>query len=612
MTDIPAQPDQLAGGPGPSDVDAAAQERTLSLPVLCVLACLIGIVAALGAVIFRAMIALVHNAFFLGVFSATSDANHFDYTNPWGPFVILAPIVGGLIVVWMVQTFAPEAKGHGVPEVMYAVYHNKGDVRGVVAVVKSIASAISIGSGASVGREGPIIQIGASFGSTLARALGLPAWQKITLLSAGAGAGIAATFNTPLGGVMFAVELLLPEVSNRTFLPVVVATATATSIGRLAFGLDPAFYVPAAALPPSPPVNPIELTGFVLLGVSAGLVSWAFIRVLAFCEDFFPTLPGNAYTQNVIGMLLIGLLAYGFYLVTGHLHTAGVGYATIQAILDATPWTVLLLAALCVGKLLATTISLGAGASGGVFSPSLFIGATLGAGLGTLGQIIFPNSTFSVIDSGRMRNLPQAFGHGRPRWRRRGLKCALRAHHLWGKQGDSVTSPQISGGRRAVRAVVRFVVGIFVIGYAILDDLLFPLFRPLVRYLSGLRLFEALAGLIQRLPAYVVLAILAVPFVVIEPVKVFALWWLAVGHVVQGGVLLVFAHVLSILTLERLYHTGHAKLMTIGWFKRLMDWVTGIRDAVLARARATPAWQWAKKAGSDFRAWYRDLLHSAR
>ena len=181
---------------------------------------------------------------------------------------------------------------------------------------------------------------------------------------------------------MFAVELLLPEVSNRTFLPVVVATATATSIGRLAFGLDPAFFVPAAALPPSPPINPIELTGFVLLGVSAGLASWAFIRSLAFCEDFFPTLPGNAYTQNMIGMLLIGLLAYGFYLATGHLHTAGVGYATIQAILDGTPWTVLLLAALCLGKLLATTISLGAGASGGVFSPSLFIGATLGAGLG--------------------------------------------------------------------------------------------------------------------------------------------------------------------------------------------------------------------------------------
>ncbi len=398
MTDILAKPDQLIGGSGPSDSEAGLQERTLSLPVLCVLACVIGVVAALGAVFFRAMIALVHNAFFLGVFSATSDANHFDYRNPWGPFVILAPVIGGLIVVWLVQTFAPEAKGHGVPEVMYAIYHNKGNVRGVVAVVKSIASAISIGSGASVGREGPIIQIGASFGSTLARAFRLPSWQKITLLSAGAGAGIAATFNTPLGGVMFAVELLLPEVSNRTFLPVVVATATATSIGRLALGLDPAFFVPEAALPPSPPLNPVELTGFVLLGVSAGFASWAFIRVLAFCEDLFPKLPGNAYTQNMIGMLLIGLLAYGFYLTTGHLQTAGVGYATIQAILDGTPWTVLLLAALCLGKLLATTISLGSGASGGVFSPSLFIGATLGAGLGTLGQLIFPNASFSVIE----------------------------------------------------------------------------------------------------------------------------------------------------------------------------------------------------------------------
>ncbi len=277
----------------PSEPQGEAQDRMFSLPMLCVLAFVIGIVAALGAVIFRTMIAAVHNLFFLGVFSFVSDANHFDPPNPWGALIILAPVVGGLIVVWLVQTFAPEAKGHGVPEVMYAVYHNKGDVRGVVAVVKSIASAISIGSGASVGREGPIIQIGASFGSTLARVLGLARWQKITLLSAGAGAGIAATFNTPLGGVMFAVELLLPEVSNRTFLPVVVATATATSIARYVFGLDPAFFVPEAALPPSSPVNAIELAGFVLLGISAGFASWAFIRLLAFCEDYFPDAAGQ-------------------------------------------------------------------------------------------------------------------------------------------------------------------------------------------------------------------------------------------------------------------------------------------------------------------------------
>ncbi len=378
--------------------ELTGESRIVSLPTLVVLAFVIGVVAALGAVAFRAMIAAVHNLFFLGKFSLVYDANLFDPPSPWGPLIILVPVVGGLIVVWMVHTFAPEAKGHGVPEVMYAVYHNKGNVRGAVAIVKSLASAVSIGSGASVGREGPIIQIGASFGSTVARKLSLARWQKITLLSAGAGAGIAATFNTPLGGVMFAVELLLPEVSNRTFLPVVVATTTATSISRVVFGLDPAFFVPEAAMPGAFSVDPLVLGAYGVLGSAAGVVSWAFIRFLAFCEDFFPKLPGNAYTQNIIGMLMIGVLFYGFDLVTGHPQTAGVGYATIQSILEGGTGGVLLLAALVVGKLVATSISLGAGASGGVFSPSLFIGAALGAAFGALGALLFPDSGFSVIE----------------------------------------------------------------------------------------------------------------------------------------------------------------------------------------------------------------------
>ncbi len=181
--------------------------------------------------------------------------------------------------------------------------------------------------------------------------------------------------------MLFAVELLLPEVCNRTFLPVVVATATATSIGRVVFGLDPAFFVPQTALPGTLSIDPLVLIAFAILGVAAGVASWAFIRFLAWCEDFFPTLPGNAYTQNIIGMLLIGVLVYGFELVTGHPHTAGVGYATIQSILDGSTDGVLLLVALLLGKLVATSISLGSGASGGVFSPSLFIGATLGGDL---------------------------------------------------------------------------------------------------------------------------------------------------------------------------------------------------------------------------------------
>lgn len=282
-------------GDGPSD---AREERVFSVPMLCLVAFFIGIVAAIGAVFFRYLISVVHNLFYYGKFSTVYDANQFADASPLGALVILVPVVGGLIVVFLVKTFAPEAKGHGVPEVMFAVYHKKGDVRGVVALVKSFASAISIGTGASVGREGPIIQIGASFGSTIARALHLPRWQKITLLSAGAGAGIAATFNTPLGGVLFAVEMLLPEVSNRTFLPVVVATATATYVGRIAFGLDPAFIVPISAEEAIEAIAPIQLGAYALLGVLAGIASWAFIRTLAWCEDLFPNLPGNDYPRT--------------------------------------------------------------------------------------------------------------------------------------------------------------------------------------------------------------------------------------------------------------------------------------------------------------------------
>jgi CIC family chloride channel protein len=389
MTDS-AAPSPAAAVPGES--------RDVNLLTLVLLSFLIGVVAAMGAVVFRMLIAVVHNIFFLGKFGLTYDANQFDPASHWGWLVILAPVVGGLIVVWLVQTFAPEAKGHGVPEVMYAIYHNNGNVRGVVAIVKSLASAISIGSGASVGREGPIIQIGASFGSTLARVLNLSRWQKITLLSAGAGAGIAATFNTPLGGVLFAVELLLPEVSNRTFLPVVVATTTATSIARLVFGLSPAFFVPEAAANAGFAINPVVLAGFAVLGLAAGVASWAFIRLLAWCEDFFPTLPGNAYTQNIVGMLFIGALFLAFQYFTGEPHTASVGYSTIQSILDGGTTGVLLLLALLVGKMLATSVSLGAGASGGVFSPSLFIGATLGGAIGALGAALLPTAGFSVIE----------------------------------------------------------------------------------------------------------------------------------------------------------------------------------------------------------------------
>ena len=147
------------------------------------------------------------------------DANTFTPASPWGIFIVLVPVVGALIVTLLVTKFAPEARGHGVPEVMDAVYYSEGRIRPMVAAIKSLASSLSIGSGAAVGREGPIIQIGASLGSTIGQIIPLAAWQRITLVAAGAGSGIAATFNTPIGGVMFAVELMMPLMRSRSVTP---------------------------------------------------------------------------------------------------------------------------------------------------------------------------------------------------------------------------------------------------------------------------------------------------------------------------------------------------------------------------------------------------------
>ncbi|MEZ5876437.1 MAG: chloride channel protein [Tepidamorphaceae bacterium] len=256
-------PEAAAEGPG---------EREVTLPVLVLLALVVGVVAAIGAIIFKYMIAVIYNFAFHGIFSFDLDPNAYGDPSVWGAGIILVPVVGGLIVVWLVQTFAPEAKGHGVPEVMFAIYHRDGNVRGVVSVVKSLASAISIGTGASVGREGPIIQIGSSFGSTLGRRLSLVRPQKIILLAAGAGAGIAATFNTPLGGVLFAVEVLLPEISSRSFLPVVVATATSTYAYRLMIGAEAAFHLPLwQQLPQQLAVDVTEIALATVTGVAIGL-----------------------------------------------------------------------------------------------------------------------------------------------------------------------------------------------------------------------------------------------------------------------------------------------------------------------------------------------------
>ncbi len=393
MGDEPSMPSQV----GAVTRTASGREgRPLNLLALSLLALVIGAATGVGAAAFRWLIAFVHNLAFYGHLSFVYDANRLEPPSPWGPLVVLVPIIGGLIVVFLVRRYAPEAKGHGVPEVMDAVFYKSGQIRGRVAVIKSLASALSIGTGASVGREGPIVQIGSALGSTLARLVDLASAQRVTLIAAGAGAGIAATFNTPLGGVMFALELLLPVVSARTFLPVVIATGTATYVGRILIGAEPAFVVPAMQLAARGLIAPTEAVAFAVLGVLCGIAAWAFIRLLALMEDLFPRLAGNEYVQNAIGMGALGVLYYLLALAFGHMYVEGVGYGTVQAILNGGMTGIGLLMLLFFAKLVATTVSLGCGASGGIFSPALFMGATLGAAFGGLVALMLPGSTSLV------------------------------------------------------------------------------------------------------------------------------------------------------------------------------------------------------------------------
>jgi chloride channel protein, CIC family len=359
------------------------ESRQLPLAQISLLALGLGVVTGIGAVLFRDLIGLIHNLLFTGHASLHYDANIFTAPAPWGMLVILVPVLGAIGVTFLVTNFAPEAKGHGVPEVMDAIYHKGGVIRPVVALVKSLASALAIGSGSSVGREGPIIQIGSALGSTLGQIVRMPAGQRIALVAAGAGAGIAATFNTPIGGVMFAIELMMPEVSVETFLPVAIATGTATFVGRWFFGDTPAFHVPPLQAMAVDSNALIVLILFAVLGALSGVAAAGFIKALHLAEDLFDRIRSR-YWRHMLGMLVVGVLMYMLLRTFGEYYVDGVGYATVQAILAGQISAFWLLALLGLCKALATSISLGSGSSGGIFSPSLYMGAALGGAFAAL------------------------------------------------------------------------------------------------------------------------------------------------------------------------------------------------------------------------------------
>ncbi len=302
------------------------------------------------------------------------------YSSSWF-LTILIPAGGAFVVGMIIYFFSSEAKGHGVPEVMEAIALKNGIIRARVVVSKAIASSITIASGGSVGREGPIIQIGSAIGSALGQFFKISKRRMQTLVGCGAAAGIAAAFNAPIAGAMFSVEIILGDFAISQFSPIVISSVTATVVSRAIFGNYPAFVIPKYEL-----LHWLELIPYAILGLIAGLVGILFVKVLYYFEDKFDAVKIPDFYKTAMGGILLGIIGLSFPQIFG------VGYSAMNIALLGN-MEIWMLFALIFMKVLASSITLGSGSSGGIFAPSLFMGAMTGGLFGNILNKIFPGMT---------------------------------------------------------------------------------------------------------------------------------------------------------------------------------------------------------------------------
>ena len=344
--------------------------------VMLVTSLIVGIGAGLGAVLFRRLIDWIHNFAYNDIAGILAE---------WYPLhLIVIPALGGAIVGPLVYYFAREAKGHGVPEVMEALELRGGKIRPRVVVVKSLASSVCIASGGSVGREGPIAQIGSALGSLIGQLLKLSEDRVRTLVACGAAGGIAATFNAPIAGAVFALEVLLRRFGSVYFGAVVISAVTADVIAHYFEGDSRTFLTPEYTMQ-----SPWELLLYTLMGFIAALAAVGFSRLLYFSEDIWGLIRIPEPAKPLLGGILLGLLGIISYQIDGFPRVFGVGYETIENTLFS-QLTLQVTFGLLLLKLVATTLTLGSGGSGGIFAPSLFMGAMLGASFGQIAHTIFP------------------------------------------------------------------------------------------------------------------------------------------------------------------------------------------------------------------------------
>lgn len=359
--------------------------------ILSVVAIAIGVMVGYGAIIFRLL-----TESFQFIFMQNGHENVAEIVRglPWWQ-VLLMPVVGGAIIGPLIHFFFPAARGDGVPEVMSAVALRGGklDVRDTLG--KMLSCALSIGCGSSVGREGPVVHLGATLASWFGSLMPSFNNHMRTIVGCGAAAGIAASFNAPIAGVMFALEVILADYGLATFSPIVLSSVIATVIARMHLGDFPAFVVPSYTL-----VSAWEIPAYVGLGVICGLIGILFMATLFKTEDLFKRINIPIYLKPIIGGFAIGLIALAFPEIMG------VGYDVMNHALleEMASWTMI---ALIFAKIIATSIALGSGFSGGVFTPSLFLGAMVGGGFGTFAHALFPSfsagpGAYTLVGMGAM------------------------------------------------------------------------------------------------------------------------------------------------------------------------------------------------------------------
>ena len=356
------------------------QPAQFRIVLVSFLAAGIGLIAGLVAYVLYKLIGLFTNLFFLHEWSTTFRSVGSHHLGAW---VILVPVIGGLIVGVMAKYGSSKIKGHGIPEAMEAVLTNRSRIEPKVAILKPISAAIAIGTGGPFGAEGPIIQTGGAIGSLVGQVLHTTAVERKVLLACGAAAGMSATFNTPIAGVILAIELLLFEFKSRSFIPLVIASTLATAVHMQLLGRGPMFQVGAMEFG-----IPRALPFYLVLGPICGLAAVGLSKALYWVEDLFEKLPFDELWWPAIGALGLGVI--GFFVP----RVFGVGYDTIGDILNGQlAWKLLLV--VMIAKFAALVISLGSGTSGGLLAPTFMWSAAMGGLFAMVANHAFPGAHLS-------------------------------------------------------------------------------------------------------------------------------------------------------------------------------------------------------------------------